>query len=96
MTELEYRGTTPEGKRWYIARCEDAATGVLDLIGDYFSYRVTFESIADFFAKSLGVKDGVQRITEDLYRLGTVKIYSGFATPETMPNLFFGINHEGW
>lgn len=77
MTELEYRGTTPEGKRWYIARCEDAATGVLDLIGDYFSYRVTFESIADFFAKSLGVKDGVQRITEDLYRLGTVKIYSG-------------------
>jgi hypothetical protein len=76
MADLEYRATT-QGIRQYIARCDDPSTGAFDISGNHFSYKIVFEDIAHFFAKSLGIKEGVQQNANDLYRLGTVKIHGG-------------------
>jgi len=76
MVELEYRSTV-KGVRQYIGRCDDPATGTFDESGNHFSYKIVFENIARFFAKSLGLKEGVQEHANDLYRLGTVKVHGG-------------------
>lgn len=76
MVELEYRSTV-KGVRQYVGRCDDPATGTFDESGNHFSYKIVFENIARFFAKSLGLKEGVQEHANDLYRLGTIKVHGG-------------------
>ncbi len=76
MVDLEYR-TTTQGIRQYIARCDDPATGTFDVSGNHFSYKIVFGDIARFFAKSLGLKEGVQEHANDLSRLGTIKVHGG-------------------
>lgn len=76
MAEPEYR-STKNGEKHYVVKCDDPINGVFDIQGDYFSYKVDFAKIAQFFAKALKLKEGVMLHANDLYRLGAITVHGG-------------------